>query len=98
MVSVPIYRFYSKNYKGHFFTLDEDEKDSLINTNPNWRYEGIAFYAFGEKGEGMATLHRFYSKAYRGHFFTIDEAEKDNLIANNPNWKYEGEAGYVYPE
>lgn len=97
LVSVPIYRFYSKKYRGHFFTMDEEEKDSLINSNPNWHYEGIAYYAFGEKGAGMATLHRFYSKKYKGHFFTIDENEKNQIIAGNPNWKYEGEAYYVYP-
>ena len=40
-----VFRFYSKNYKGHFFTIDETEKDDLIANNPNWKYEGIAFYA-----------------------------------------------------
>ena len=98
LVSVPIYRFYSKKYRGHFFTIDEGEKDDLVNKNPNWRYEGIAYYAFGEKGEGMVTLHRFYSKKYSGHFFTIDEEEMRRVRDTNPNWKYEGEAYYVYPD
>ena len=97
LVSVPIYRFYSKTFKGHFFTIDEEEKDNLINNDPNWRYEGIAYYAFGARAKGMVPLYRFYSKNYHGHFFTIDENEKDTIIRTNPDWKYEGVACYVYP-
>ena len=93
----PVHRFYSKNYKGHFYTIDEAEKNSLIATNPNWKYEGIAYYAYTEQTSGTVPLYRFYSKAYRGHFFTIDEAEMQTVRNTNPNWKYEGVAYYVRP-
>ncbi len=97
-VPMPVFRFYSKAYKGHFFTISEEEKDDLIAHNPNWRYEGPAYRAYTNAAPGTVALYRFYSKNYRGHFFTIDEAEKDGLIAGNPNWRYEGVAYFVYPE
>ena len=93
-----VHRFYSRNYRGHFFTIDPDEADELVRTNPNWRYEGIAFSAFPERAPGTVPLFRFYSKTYRGHFYTIDEDEMWEVAENNPNWTYEGVAYYVYPE
>ncbi len=95
--AVSVHRFYSKRYRGHFFTINEGEKDDLIAHNPNWKYEGVAYRAFREQAPGTTALYRFYSKNYRGHFFTINEGEKNNLRAHNPNWKFEGIAYYVYP-
>jgi hypothetical protein len=92
-----VWRFYSKKYKGHFYTIDEKEKNDLIAKNPNWNFEDGAYRAYTNKAAGTVALHRFYSKKYRGHFYTIDESEKNDLIANNPNWNYEGVAYYVYP-
>lgn len=93
-----VWRFYSKSYKGHFFTIDEAEAENLIATNPNWSFEGGAYRAYTNQAGGTVALHRFYSKKYKGHFFTIDEEEKDSIIASNPSWKYEGTAYYVYPD
>ena len=96
---LPVYRFYSKNYKGHFFTIDLEERNTLYCGNPNWNYEGVAYYAFAGSGvSGTTALYRFYSKKYRGHFFTIDEEEMRTVRDTNPNWRYEGIAYYVYPE
>ena len=79
-----VFRFYSKNYKGHFFTIDEAEKDDLVANNPNWKYEGVAYRAFKEQASGTVALHRFYSKNYRGHFFTVDPEEAET-VKKNPN-------------
>ncbi len=97
-VRQPVYRFYSKSYKGHFYTIDPDERATLMCTNPNWKYEDIAYYAATDEIEGTVPLYRFYSKGYRGHFFTIDEAEMRTVRGTNPNWKFEGIAYYVYPQ
>ncbi len=93
-----MWRFYSPTYKGHFYTIDETEKDGLIANNPNWTFEGEAYRAFTVRRPGTVALHRFYSANYRGHFYTVDEAEKDDIIATNQkNWTYEGVAYYVFP-
>lgn len=93
-----VHRFYSKRYKGHFFTIDEAEKDDLIAHNPNWKYEGVAYLAFDSQMPGTTPLYRFYSKNYRGHFFTINAEEMRTVRDTNRNWNYEGIAYYVYPE
>lgn len=43
--TIPLYRFWSDNYKGHFYTISEPEKSSL-QSNPNWKYEAIAYYVY----------------------------------------------------
>ena len=91
----PVYRFYSQNYKGHFYTIDEAEMRTVRDTNPNWRYEGVAYHAYAEQADGTVPLYRFYSKNYRGHFFTIGENEMRTVRDTNPNWRYEGVAYYV---
>lgn len=40
----PVFRFYSSVYGGHFYTASELEKQNLILNDPNWKYEGIAYY------------------------------------------------------
>ena len=94
----PVFRFYSKNYKGHFYTMDPAESATLMCTNPNWKYEGVAYYAAKTQLDGTVPLYRFYSKNYRGHFYTIDEEEMRTVRDTNPNWKYEGIAFFVYPD
>jgi hypothetical protein len=94
-----VWRFYSKTYKGHFFTIDEAEKEDLITTNPNWKFEGGAYRAHADAVDGTVALHRFYSKNYRGHFFTINEEEMQTVRdTNQKNWKYEGIAYFVYSQ
>ena len=88
----PLYRFWSDVYQGHFYTASEAEKDKIINTNPNWRYEGIGYYVYGSGYTGASKpVYRFWSDNYRGHFYTASEAERDKIINTNPNWRYEGE-------
>ena len=42
-----MYRFYSEDLKVHLFTVDENEKNHLIDTAGDvWRFEGIAYYAY----------------------------------------------------
>ncbi len=94
-VAKSVYRFYSKGYKGHFYTMDENEMWSIRQTNPNWKYEGEAYASNYDGGGRLVPLYRFYSKGYRAHFFTIDPDERDTLILTNPNWKFEGIAFYV---
>ncbi len=90
-----VWRFYSKAYKGHFFTISAAEKQNLIDTNPNWKFEGGAYRAYTNQATGTTALYRFYSKGYRGHFFTINAQEAEE-VKKNRNWKYEGIAYYVY--
>ena len=44
--TMPVYRFFNTIALGHFFTIDETEKNYVIAHYPQFRYEGIAFYAY----------------------------------------------------
>lgn len=43
----PVYRFYSEQLKTHLYTIDENEKNTIIGwNNPTvWKYEGVSYYA-----------------------------------------------------
>ncbi|RYF29685.1 MAG: M23 family metallopeptidase [Chloroflexi bacterium] len=43
----PVYRFYSQQLKTHLYTVDENEKNTIIGwNNPEvWKFEGISYYA-----------------------------------------------------
>jgi hypothetical protein len=45
--TVPVHRFFNIESGGHFFTVDENEKN-VVTSNLQFRYEGEVFYAFAE--------------------------------------------------
>jgi hypothetical protein len=97
---MPVHRFWSAALGGHFYTIDDAEKDYLIQTYPDvWAYEGPVFYAWpdGRQPPGSTPVYRFWSEQASAHFYTADEAEKDNLIQQYPDvWAYEGTAWHAY--
>jgi hypothetical protein len=98
----PVYRFWSPLHSGHFYTISESEKNSIIATYPSstWTYEGIGFYAYpaGSQPVGTKPVYRFWSPLNSAHFYTISESEKNYVIATYPDsvWTYEGVALYAY--
>ena len=50
----PVYRFYNTQTGAHFFTISEGEKDYVIATLPQFRFEGVAWYAH-PVGDGCGT-------------------------------------------
>jgi hypothetical protein len=93
----PVHRFGSVDRDTQFFTIDEAEKDRLINDFSRvWNYEGIAFYAYSLEAHPPTSqpVYRFWSPAVRSHFYTIAETEKDRLVRDR-QWEYEGIAWYA---
>ncbi|MDM8543957.1 choice-of-anchor D domain-containing protein [Desulfococcaceae bacterium HSG9] len=106
----PVFRLYSHITKKHLFTMDENEKETLLTLTDAdgatiWRDEGIAYYAFHQnqykaasrqQRNALQAVHRFYSETLQTHLFTVDENEKEHLNANAADvWRYEGPAFYV---
>ncbi len=92
--TVPVHRFYSSRFAGHFYTPDSAERDVLITSDPNWAYEGVAFHAYPASAriEGTRSVARFWSSSFGHHFYTADTAERDSLIRREADvWAYEGE-------
>lgn len=47
--ALPVYRFWSGELAYHKYTMDEAEKDDLIENYPDlWHYEGIAWYIYSQ--------------------------------------------------
>ncbi len=97
----PVHRFWSASSGAHFYTLDEAEKDKLIDSYAGiWTYEGIAFYAYapGRQPGGTMPVHRFWSGALRTHFYTTSDTERFKLVSGYAGaWDYESPAWYAYP-
>jgi hypothetical protein len=43
--ALPVYRFWSDQMQGHFYTASNQEKENIIATWPDiWSFEGVAYY------------------------------------------------------
>ncbi len=95
-----VYRFYAESTHSHFYTINETEKDKLIeNYSHVWAYQGVGFYVYsaGQQPADASPVYRFWSPVLGYHFYTISESEKDKLITDYPDaWIYEGVAWYAY--
>ncbi len=96
--TVPLYRFWSTKFKGHFFTTSEAEKDLVIAIydDATWLFEGIAYYVYPVEPAYLdtVTVARFWSQDNKHHFYTASAAERDQVIAIYPDhqWAYEQDA------
>ena len=98
---VPVYRFWSPALSRHFYTIDESERNKLLdNYSSTWTYEGIAYHTLSDGREsGSVPVYRFWSKTLNSHFYTIDETERDKLLTSYAYvWTYEGPVFYAFPE
>ncbi len=96
-----LFRFWSEQKKGHFYTSSIDEKNNVINTSPSavWSYENESYSVYNMPQPGSLAVYRFWSSTKQKHFYTIDPAEKAAVEANYPDnvWKYERVAFYAFP-
>jgi predicted phosphodiesterase len=98
---VPVYRFWSASLRSHFYTVNESEKDWVIQTYPDvWTFEGVVFYAYpaGRQPAGTMPVYRFWSGSLRGHFYTASDSERFKVLSGYRSvWQDEGVAWYAYP-
>jgi len=99
---MPVHRFWSPITSGHFYTINEAERDLLIDEQAAvWAHEGPAFYAYppGRQPAQANAVYRFWSPVTSGHFYTINEAERDLLINEYAAvWTPEDVAWYAYAD
>jgi len=97
--SIPVYRFWSDLYSGHFYTSSEEERDLVIElySDDVWRYEGVAYYAYNSPTDTTSPVYRFWSDLFTHHFYTASEEERDLVIElySDDVWRYEGVAYYA---
>ncbi len=97
----PVWRFWSAALGAHFYTLDERERDKLLDGYPNaWTCEGVVFHAYraGTQPEGTIAVHRYWSDVLCSHLYTTSDTERFKLASSYSDlWAYEGVAWYAYP-
>ena len=91
-----VWRFYSDDTRGHFFTISEPEKNHWVAAGKTWQYEGVAYHVYPKEVEGSVAVYRFWSDAVQHHFYTVSEAERDRLRKGTV-WSYEGIAFWALP-
>ncbi|MBK1648088.1 hypothetical protein [Rhabdochromatium marinum] len=93
-----VYRFWSDTLATHFYTINEEERDSIQSQmGETWTYEGPAWAALANDNyDGALPVYRFWREGAGPHFYTISEDEKNFIIDNFPEWKYERVAYYAY--
>ncbi|MGC5222698.1 Ltp family lipoprotein [Micromonospora sp. DT81.3] len=93
--TVPLYRFWSDQLRGHFYTADQGERDHVMRTwAATWSYEGVAYYVYpaGSGAPNTVAVSRFWGPGVQHHFYTADATERDTVISRWPNvWSFEGE-------
>ena len=93
---VPVYRFFNKVNGGHFFTVSELERISVLSLD-DFVFEGTAFKASDQNTVSTQPVYRFFNKVAGGHFFTASNVEKE-FVLNQPEFAFEGVAFYAYAD
>jgi len=89
-----VYRFWNSVSGGHFYTQSTEERNFVINSLSDYRYEGVAYTApDGLATEGAATVYRFLRSDTGTHFYTASVEERDVIIRTmGAVFSYEGAA------
>lgn len=98
---VAVHRFWSPVYKTHFYTADENEKNTVLKRWPTiWKYEKVAYYAYPGNIEPYSNnttpVFRFWGQPAGSHFYTVDPYERDIVVDRwRSSWSYEGPRFYL---
>lgn len=99
-ITKPVYRFWNESTQSHLYTISASEKKMIEDTNPAWKYEGVAMYAYINKqaDTNIIPVYRFWSNKQQKHFYTSSLTEKEGIEKEYPKevWQYEGIAYYTH--
>lgn len=93
--AAPIYRFFNNQTGAHLLTKSVTERDTILNTLPQYRYEGPVFAAWQSTDTGLAPVYRFSNTRTGTHVFTISETERNHIQATMPWMTLEGAAYFA---
>lgn len=90
-----VYEFFRTDTQTQFYTTDENERDAILETIPQYELEGISFIGVappedGEDITGLSPVYRFFNNTSGVHLYTADESEKTFIQENLDNYTLEG--------
>lgn len=93
--AAPVYRFFDSSYGTHFFTSSVTEKNAVIASRADLKYEGVALYEDAAQNPGDAAVYRFFDTKFGTHFYSSDATEISTILATRTDLKPEGIAFYA---
>lgn len=86
--TAPVFRFAKISNGAYFYTGNAGERDIILTSFPDFRYEGVAFQQ--ALSEGGQPVYRFANLLNGGYFYTGSADERDLVIRDYPHMRYEG--------
>lgn len=96
---VEVFRFFNLDTGGHFFTIDESERDQVIANLPLIRFEGVGFSAYenADDVDGLVPVFRIFNLTTGTHLFITSEDEREAALATG-DFVDEGVAFYAFED
>lgn len=91
-----VYRFFNTDSGAHFYTSNVKQRNRVLAKYPNFKYEGVNYFAFNKNSKDLTPVYRFYNTQTGSHFYTASKKQRNKVIANFPQYKYEGVNNYVF--
>lgn len=92
-----VFRFFDSSSGGHFYTVDEFEKEFVEENLDNYAFEGESYETMdpttGAEGE---EVYRFFNPTTGVHLYTTSEIERDSVLENLDNFVFEGAKFYAF--
>lgn len=90
-----VYRFAKVDSGQYFYTGDIGERNLIISTLNNFRYEGPVFNAQDNWVTNYNPVYRFANLSNGGYFYTSSAVERDTVLSDYPSYRYEGASFFV---
>ncbi|MEL6912541.1 MAG: hypothetical protein AAFO85_20460, partial [Cyanobacteria bacterium J06598_4] len=91
----PVYAFTNEDNGSQLFTIDDNERNTLLDDGSDLVFEGVAFYAYTTEQEGTEPVHRFFNADEQSYFFTASASERQEFI-EDPDFVREGDNGIAF--
>jgi uncharacterized protein (DUF1800 family) len=92
---VPVHRIFNSTTGSHFLTVHVPQKEFLTSSRPDYRYEGIVYYAYATKAVNSVGVSRLYSGTANAHFYTTSDSDKAAFKSQYPDAVDEGFDHYL---
>ena len=101
ITGVDVYRFLRTDTQTQFYTTTDIERDTILETLPQYELEGISFVGVADPEEGdpltgTSPVYRFFNTSTGIHLYTADENERAFVEENLDNYVAEGTPYYGY--
>lgn len=78
----PVHRFFNNETISTVLTFNEAEKRYLEMFRSDYKYQGVAFYAYGPGTEARSATYRLFNPQTITHLYTSSDAEKASFMAS----------------